>query len=98
MTDVYFIRHSLIVSVPRTVFPSCSPGHLFCFVAQECVRVLACMCAHSRTYRGAIAPPSFKDLGKIKLFWAVRRKYLGKTIIFQAVIRKIWAKSRNLER
>ena len=25
--------------------PSCSPGHSFYFVAQECVRVLACMCA-----------------------------------------------------
>ena len=35
---------------------------------------------------GAIAPPSFKDLGKIKIFWAVRRKYLGKTIVFQAAI------------
>ena len=101
MTDVYVIRHSLIVSVPRTIFPSCSPGHSFCFVAQECVRVLACMCAHSRTCRGAggaIAPTSFKDLGKIKIFRAVRRKYLGKTIIFRAAIRKIWAKSRNLER
>ena len=38
--------HSLIVSVPRTVFPSCLPGHSFCFVVQEYVRVLACMCAH----------------------------------------------------
>ena len=37
--------HSLIVSVPRMVFPSCLPGHSFCFIAQECVHVLACMCA-----------------------------------------------------
>ena len=47
---------------------------------------------------GAIAPPSFEDLGKIKIFRAVRRKYLGKTIVFRAAIWKIWAKSGNLER
>ena len=35
---------------------------------------------------GAIAPPSFEDLGKIKIFRAVRRKYLGKTIVFRAAI------------
>ena len=35
---------------------------------------------------GAIAPPSFGDLGKIKIFRAVRRKYLGKTIVFRAAI------------
>ena len=35
---------------------------------------------------GAIAPPSFEDLGKIKIFQAVRRKYLGKTIVFRAAI------------
>ena len=29
--------HSLIVSVPRTVFPSCLPGHSFSFVVQECI-------------------------------------------------------------
>ena len=81
MTDVYVIRHSLIVSVPRTIFSSCLPEHSFCFVAQECVRVLACMCAHSHTCqggRGGNCPPSFEDLGKIKIFRAVRRKYLGK--------------------
>ena len=39
-------------------------------------------CWHSRTFRGgrgAISPPSFYDLGKIKIFRAVRKKYLGKT-------------------
>ena len=44
---------------------------------------------HSRTCwgcRGAIAPPSFEDLGKIKIFRAVRRKYLGKTIVFRVAI------------
>ena len=35
---------------------------------------------------GAITPPSFEDLGKIKIFRAVRRKYLGKTIVFRAAI------------
>ena len=35
---------------------------------------------------GAIAPPSFEDLGKIKIFRAVRRKYLGKIIVFRAAI------------
>ena len=35
---------------------------------------------------GAIAPPSFEDLGKIKIFRAMRRKYLGKTIVFRAAI------------
>ena len=35
---------------------------------------------------GEIAPPSFEDLGKIKIFRAVRRKYLGKTIVFWAAI------------
>ena len=35
---------------------------------------------------GAIAPPSFEDLGKIKIFRAVRRKYLGKTVVFRAAI------------
>ena len=44
---------------------------------------------HSRTCRGCRGgncPPKFRRFGKIKIFQAVRRKYLGKTIVFRAAI------------
>ena len=43
--------------------------------------------------QGAIGPPSFQDLGKIQIFRAVTKKYLGKTRIILAAISKIWAKT-----
>ena len=43
--------------------------------------------------KGAIALPSFQNLGKSIIFRAVTRKYWRKTRIFRAAILKIWAKS-----
>ena len=50
---------------------------------------------HSRTCRGAIAFPSFQDLGKIQIFWAVTGKYLGKTNNFSGNDMKNLGKVRS---
>ena len=78
----------------------------FCSILPNSLNVINKTCAEYINFiavpaggeGGATAPPSFEDLGKIKIFLVVRKKYLGKTIIFRAAIRKIWAKSGNLER
>ena len=56
----------------------------FCFFYQD--YVLKTIAVPAGGAGGAIAPPSLEDLGKVKIFRAVRRKYLGKTIVFRAAI------------
>ena len=80
-TTKVFYHYNVVAIVNQ-----CDVDHHFAFYFFQALCCCMLIAVPAGGAGGAIAPPSFEDLGKIKIFRAVRRKYLGKTIVFRAAI------------
>ena len=84
---VLFKSKQFCVSASPTIFLCTNTTNFFDIVKYLGVKLNALLSDdHSRNYQGGLFPPSFQNLGKITIFRAVTRKYLGKIRIFWAAI------------